>query len=112
MQTSSRWAQHPTNDTTFEKHYRIQELAKLWGFGVSTVRRWVDIEPGVCRIQSPGSRSVMSAIPESVARRIHTRMLARGPKPPRPPDPRGKLRTRKEIRTSEIQVVNDIGEVR
>ncbi len=41
-----------TGAAAFEKHYRISELARIWGLGRETY-----------------------SVPESVARRIHTRLL-------------------------------------
>lgn len=63
-------------DVTFEKHYRIKELVALWGYGRETIRRMVEVEPGVLR-KTHGSRCTYS-IPESVARRIHTRLTRGG----------------------------------
>lgn len=66
-------------NTTFEKHYRISELAKTWGIGRETVRRLVKDDPGVIKIRL-GRKKVHTiyAIPESAARRIHTRLLNSG----------------------------------
>ncbi len=59
-----------------EKHYRVGELAKLWGFAASTVIRLFAAEPGVVRIWSPSGRRkyVTLSIPESVALRVHERL--------------------------------------
>jgi hypothetical protein len=64
------------NDQVFtEKHYRIAELAELWGIGRETVRKIVKDEPGVIQIRQ-GRKKVHTtySVPESVARRIHSRM--------------------------------------
>jgi hypothetical protein len=63
-------------DTSFETHYTIADLAKLWRYSRESVRLLVKDEPGVCRIQL-GKKKCMCrySIPESVARRIHTRLL-------------------------------------
>ena len=36
----------PVDNTTFEKHYRISELARMWGLGRETVRLLVKIITG------------------------------------------------------------------
>lgn len=64
------------SDTTFEAHYSIADLAKQWRMGRETVRLLVKDEPGVLRIRM-GRRKAMTrySVPESVARRIHTRLF-------------------------------------
>jgi hypothetical protein len=58
-----------------EKHYRIGELAERWGLGRETVRKLVKDEPGVIQIRQGRKKTHTTyTIPESVARRIHTRM--------------------------------------
>jgi hypothetical protein len=64
-----------TNDTAFEKHYSIADLVKLWGYSTSTVRRLVMQDPEVAKLPGPHGK-ITYRIPESVARRIHTRLLA------------------------------------
>jgi hypothetical protein len=63
-------------DTAFERHYTITELAKLWNCGIETVRRELlrDLD-GVMRLSGPSGKTSYK-IPESVARRIHTRLTA------------------------------------
>jgi hypothetical protein len=62
--------------TPFEKHYRIGELAQLWGLGRETVRQIVCREPDVLKIRMGRKRAHTTySIPESVARRLHTRLL-------------------------------------
>ena len=34
------------DNTTFEKHYRVGDLARLWGLGRETVRKLVKDDPG------------------------------------------------------------------
>jgi hypothetical protein len=63
-------------DTTFERHFSIGELAETWNYSRETVRQIVKDEPGVVKVRN-GPRKTMTrySIPESVARRIHTRLL-------------------------------------
>jgi hypothetical protein len=64
------------DETPFEKHYRIGDLARMWGFGRETIRKLVESEPGVVAIRL-GRKKIHThySVPESVARRIHTRLL-------------------------------------
>jgi len=66
----------PGENTTFEKHYRISDLADLWGLGRETVRKLVKDDPGVIKVRM-GRRKTHTtySVPESAARRIHTRLL-------------------------------------
>lgn len=68
--------QPPLNDTTFEAHYSIADLARQWSVGRETIRLLVKDEPGVLKIRM-GRRKAMTrySVPESVARRVHTRLL-------------------------------------
>lgn len=60
----------------FEKHYRIGELARIWGLGRETVRRLIKDDPGVLKIRIGNKKSHTTySVPESAARRIHTRLL-------------------------------------
>jgi len=63
-------------DTTFEAHYSVGELARQWKLGRETVRLLVKDEPGVLKIRM-GRRKALTrySIPESVARRVHTRLF-------------------------------------
>ena len=64
--------QHPA----FERHYRIGELADVWRLGRETVRLLVKDEPGVIKIRLGRKRAhTIYSVPESVAVRIHTRLL-------------------------------------
>jgi hypothetical protein len=61
---------------TFERHYRIGELAELWNLGRETVRLLVKDEQGVIRIRLGRKKAhTIYSVPESVAERIHTRLL-------------------------------------
>ncbi len=63
-------------DTTFEPHYSIADLAKQWRLGRETVRLLVKDEPGVVKIQLGRNKAMTRySIPESVARRVHTRLF-------------------------------------
>ena len=60
-----------------QRHYRIDQLAELWGFSRTTVRKAFDQEPDVIRWSNPtsGKRKYESiSIPESVALRVHERL--------------------------------------
>lgn len=63
-------------DTTFEAHYSIADLAKQWRLGRETVRLLIKDEPGVLRIRL-GVRKTMTrySVPESVADRVHNRLV-------------------------------------
>jgi hypothetical protein len=58
-----------------QRHYRVSELADLWGFSKPTIRKQFLNEPGVLRLASPGPRPYVTlSIPESVALRVHARL--------------------------------------
>ena len=63
-------------DTTFEPHYSISDLATRWRLGRETIRLLVKDEPGVVKVRL-GRRKSMTrySVPESVARRVHTRLF-------------------------------------
>jgi|SRR5450631_3513670 hypothetical protein len=65
-----------TNNSFAEKHYRVSDLAKLWGLGRETVRKLVKDDPGVVKVRQ-GRKKVHTtySVPESAAKRIHTRLL-------------------------------------
>lgn len=66
----------PIDMTFAEKHYRINDLAKMWGLGRETVRKLVKDDPGVVKLKKGvKSANVTYTVPESAARRIHTRLL-------------------------------------
>lgn len=60
---------------TFEKHYRVRELAKLWSLGRETVRKLVANEPDVVKVRMGRRKAhTIYSVPESVAHRIHRRL--------------------------------------
>ena len=62
--------------TAFERHYRIGELADMWNLGRETVRLLVKDEDGVIKVRLGRKRAqTVYSVPESVAKRIHTRLL-------------------------------------
>ena len=66
----------PAEGAAFERHYRIDALAKLWGVSRETMRILIKDEPGVIKIRLGRKQAHTSySVPESVARRIHTRLL-------------------------------------
>jgi len=76
----------------FEKHYRVNELAKIWGWSTHTITRLFSQEPGVIELNNLGTGkrkySTMS-IPASVASTVHQRLRHAHLKPVLPaPDPR------------------------
>ena len=64
------------NNTALEKHYRVRELAALWGFSDNTIIRLFTAEPGVIRLESGVGRRKYTtlSIPESVALHVHERL--------------------------------------
>jgi len=63
-------------DAPFEKHYRIGELARMWGLGRETVRKLVKDDSGVVKVRMGRKKAhTIYSVPESAARRIHTRLL-------------------------------------
>jgi hypothetical protein len=65
-----------SQDAPFERHYRIGELARMWGLGRETVRRLVKDDAGVVKIRMGRKKAhTIYSVPESAARRIHTRLL-------------------------------------
>jgi hypothetical protein len=65
-----------SENTTFEKHYRIAELAQTWGLGRETVRKLVKDDPGVIKVRMGRKKAhTIYSVPESAARRIHRRLL-------------------------------------
>ena len=76
-----RWdARSPMLDgTAFERHYRVSDLAALWGLGRETIRKIVCREAGVIKVRLGRKKSHTTySIPASVAARIHTRLLNGG----------------------------------
>src|SRR5689334_15016268 len=64
------------SSAALEKHYRVGELAALWGFSDNTIIRIFAWEPGVIRLESGTGRRKYTtlSIPESVALRVHERL--------------------------------------
>lgn len=64
------------SDSTFEPHYSVSQLAALWKYGRETVRKLVMNEPDVLKLKLGRKKANATySVPESVARRIHTRLL-------------------------------------
>src|ERR1700730_13756534 len=59
-----------------EKHYRVKELADLWGFSENTIIKLFSNEDGVLWLESPtGKRKYATlSIPENVATLVHERL--------------------------------------
>ena len=62
------------------KHFKPEELAKMWGVSTETVRAIFRNEPGVLKIGKTGAKYkrgyVTLRIPQDVAERVHTRLSA------------------------------------
>jgi hypothetical protein len=72
----------PLDGTAFERHYTPRELAELWKFDESTIRRMFIDEPGVLvygrERRRDGRRDYVTLrIPESVATRVYERRTRR-----------------------------------
>lgn len=61
-------------DLTFaEQHYRINDLARLWGMSRTTVRELVKDHPQVIKVRLGKKKTyTIYSVPESVASLIHT----------------------------------------
>ncbi len=66
------------SNPAFERHYTVQEIAKLWGYSRQTVSRIFRNESGVLKITSPRSKHrrihITLWVPESVLIRVHNRL--------------------------------------
>jgi hypothetical protein len=63
-------------DIAFEPHYRISDLAAQWHLGRETLRQLIKDEPGVVKIRAGRKqKNTTYSIPQSVAQRVHTRLL-------------------------------------
>ena len=63
--------------SAFEVHYRVGDLAKIWKISRECVRLLVKDEPGVVKIKMGRKKAHATySIPESVARKIHTKLRA------------------------------------
>ena len=71
-----RSAESAMSSAALEKHYRVRELASLWGFSDNTIIRLFSTETGVIRLESGTGRRKYTtlSIPESVALRVHERL--------------------------------------
>ena len=66
-----------TLDTAFEPHFSINQLAAQWRYGRESVRQLVQHEPGVLKLKLGKKKANCTySVPESVARRIHTRLTS------------------------------------
>jgi hypothetical protein len=81
MASTAKLGQVPSREAETrmcERHFSPAELAELWNVSADTVRRWFDREPGVLVLENPvrsSSRRFRTLrIPESVAKRVHTRL--------------------------------------
>ncbi len=65
-----------TKHVAFEKHFRVSELAQIWGFCDNTIIRLFAGEPGVLRLERVTAKRkyVTLSIPESIALRVHERL--------------------------------------
>lgn len=63
-------------DSTFEQHFSIQDLSKIWKLSRETIRQLVKEEPDVLKVRLGRYKAMTRySIPASVARRIHTRLF-------------------------------------
>ncbi len=64
-------------ETSFERHFTPKQLAEVWLFHESTIRRMFLDEPGVLKYHTArrnGRREYVTLrIPESVARRVYAK---------------------------------------
>jgi hypothetical protein len=77
-QPTGKQAPERSAQPTFERHYSVEELAKIWQVSDDFVRRLFLREPGVVVFwrQQPGRRVYRTLrIPASVAERVHSRMM-------------------------------------
>lgn len=74
--TSSR-----TGACPFERHFKPEELGKLWGLSANAIRDLFEDENGVLKIVRPEKlhkrKYTTLRIPASVAERVHARFDAR-----------------------------------
>jgi len=67
----------PMGSFAFERHYRVKELAGLWGLSARTVSRIFAEEADVIRVANHGAgrrKYATLSIPESVAARVHEKL--------------------------------------
>jgi hypothetical protein len=66
----------------FEPHFRVKQIAKMWGLSMAKVRRIFENEPSVIRVGEPSRRLGRKLkrryfslrIPQSVVERVHARL--------------------------------------
>ncbi len=59
----------------FEPHYSVQQLSNFWNLSEESVRKLVMHEPGTIKLRLGKKRAhTRYSVPESVARRIHTKL--------------------------------------
>lgn len=67
-------------DPALERHYKVAEIAKMWGCSTQKVRMLFREEPGVLQSQLRASlrsrkhQNITLCIPESVLVRVHRRL--------------------------------------
>jgi hypothetical protein len=52
----------PRNSCFAERHYRVSDLAELWGLGRETLRKLVKDEPGVIKIRQGRKRRIQLTV--------------------------------------------------
>lgn len=61
-----------------EVHFSVQQIAERWGLSETLIRELFENEPGVFKIERPGTqrkrKHTTLRIPESVVERVHRRM--------------------------------------
>lgn len=65
-------------DPAFQKHFRVNDLARLWSLSRETVRKIVaqDPGPGILRIRNgPKKSHTILVVSEAAAKRIYTRLI-------------------------------------
>ena len=94
LQKNRPYAANPL--AALEKHYSVADLAKLWLFSESTVRRIFINEPGVLKLVHAETmykrRYTSLRIPEHIAKQVHRRLEGTAPK-----DSQGVSRGRKPV---------------
>jgi hypothetical protein len=70
-QAASGCVTHPA----LERHYSVQEIAKMWALSFNTIKRLFQDEPGVLAFGSPetryGRQRITLRVPESVMLRVY-----------------------------------------
>ena len=70
-------------NTTFERHYRISDLARLWSLGRERVRKLVKDDPGVIKIRMGRKKAHTIYSVPGIRRAPHTHAFTqRCPRPP------------------------------